>query len=249
MTHHQSALSTLIREVLADPDLAHQDVFLDATYLGLRVRGRVVARAVVVATGVSGEGRIVAPDTWCRRSGAKGLARDTVTRRLAHVPFGRRATTLLVRVRHYKCSECGHVWRHTRRNLLTGKQNGWTRCSPTTTTSQSRPPGHLPDDGVLLPAARPGNRETNDADPSRHAQPRCPHRASRAGDPRTGPETPSYKYPGLLRPARHLPRPHLGHQRTPRTPPRHPPRLFRNLTNYIARPFLETGGFRPRFTP
>lgn len=27
MTHYQSALSTLIGEVLADPDLAHQDVF------------------------------------------------------------------------------------------------------------------------------------------------------------------------------------------------------------------------------
>lgn len=27
MTHHQSALTTLISEVLTDPDLAHNDVF------------------------------------------------------------------------------------------------------------------------------------------------------------------------------------------------------------------------------
>jgi putative transposase len=36
MTHHQSALSTLIGEVLADPDLAHQDVFRRMLQAGLQ---------------------------------------------------------------------------------------------------------------------------------------------------------------------------------------------------------------------
>ncbi|TNU72770.1 ISL3 family transposase [Miniimonas arenae] len=48
---------------------------------------------------------------WCRRCGCQGAPRDTVTRRLAHVPLGWRPTTLLVSIRRYKCTDCGHVWR------------------------------------------------------------------------------------------------------------------------------------------
>jgi transposase len=39
------------------------------------------------------------------------VPRDTVTRRLAHEPLGWRPTTLLVTVRRYQCTGCGHVWR------------------------------------------------------------------------------------------------------------------------------------------
>ena len=34
-----------------------------------------------------------------------------MTRRLAHEPFGHRPTTLLVRVRRYRCSHCARTWR------------------------------------------------------------------------------------------------------------------------------------------
>ena len=34
-----------------------------------------------------------------------------MTRWLAHEPFGWRPTALLLRVRRYRCVECGHVWR------------------------------------------------------------------------------------------------------------------------------------------
>ena len=37
--------------------------------------------------------------------------RDTVARRLAHEQFGHRPTTLLVRVRRYRCAHCGRTWR------------------------------------------------------------------------------------------------------------------------------------------
>lgn len=57
------------------------------------------------------ECRVVEPDPWCRRCGAEGVPRDTVTRRLAHEPVGHRPTTLLVRVRRYRCSDCGRTWR------------------------------------------------------------------------------------------------------------------------------------------
>ena len=57
------------------------------------------------------ECRVVEPDRWCRRCGCEGVPRDTVIRRLAHEPFGHRPTTLLIRVRRYKCSGCAQVWR------------------------------------------------------------------------------------------------------------------------------------------
>ena len=57
------------------------------------------------------ECRIAEPDPWCRRCGAEGVSRDTVARRLAHEPFGHRPTTLLLRVRRYRCSGCGRLWR------------------------------------------------------------------------------------------------------------------------------------------
>jgi transposase len=55
--------------------------------------------------------RVAEDDRWCRRCGDEGSPRDSVTRQLAHEPFGWRPTTLLVTVRRYRCSGCGHVWR------------------------------------------------------------------------------------------------------------------------------------------
>lgn len=57
------------------------------------------------------ECRVAESDPWCRKCGAEGVPRDTVTRRLAHEPFGHRPTTLLVRVRRYRCVDCGRTWR------------------------------------------------------------------------------------------------------------------------------------------
>lgn len=55
--------------------------------------------------------RVVEPDDWCRACGRQGVPRDTVTRRLAHAPFGHRPTTLLLRLRRYRCTGCGRIWR------------------------------------------------------------------------------------------------------------------------------------------
>src|SRR5690606_13043413 len=57
------------------------------------------------------ECRIPEPDRWCRTCGAEAVPRDTVARELAHEPFGHRPTTLLLRVRRYRCDHCDHVWR------------------------------------------------------------------------------------------------------------------------------------------
>jgi transposase len=74
--------------------------------LGLEVTGqRVNPDRVVLAC------RITHDDSWCRRCGEQGSVRDTVTRQLAHEPFGWRPTTLLVTIRRYRCHGCAHVWR------------------------------------------------------------------------------------------------------------------------------------------
>jgi transposase len=54
---------------------------------------------------------VVEPDDWCHACGCLGVPRDSVLRRLAHVPLGWRATILHVRIRRYRCSGCGQVWR------------------------------------------------------------------------------------------------------------------------------------------
>lgn len=87
----------------AVPDLT---TFAGLDELGLEVVGQRLEpdRAVLSC-------RVVEPDQWCRRCGCEGAARDTVTRRLAHEPFGWRPTVLEIAVRRYRCTGCAHVWR------------------------------------------------------------------------------------------------------------------------------------------
>ena len=81
-------------------------LFCRLDQLGLEVTGQRLEpdRAVLAC-------RVVEPDQWCRRCGCEGTSRGTVLRRLAHEPFGWRPTTLLITVRRYRCTGCGHVWR------------------------------------------------------------------------------------------------------------------------------------------
>ncbi|MER8073027.1 ISL3 family transposase [Streptomyces sp. NPDC094034] len=87
----------------AQPDLT---TFARLDGLGLEVTGQCLEpnRAVLVC-------RVVDPDRWCRRCGCEGAPRDTVVRQLAHEPLGWRPTTLVVTIRRYRCTGCGHVWR------------------------------------------------------------------------------------------------------------------------------------------
>src|SRR3954454_5825335 len=95
--------STLSDATFACPDLT---TFARVDELGLEVTGqRVDPDRVVLAC------RVVDPDQWCCRCGCQGVPRDMVSRRLAHEPLGWRPTTLLVTIRRYRCSGCGHVWR------------------------------------------------------------------------------------------------------------------------------------------
>ncbi len=85
------------------PDLT---MFCRLDELGLEVTGQHLQPDLTIL-----ECRVVEPDEWCRRCGGQGSCRDTVVRRLAHEPLGWLPTLLQVRVRRYRCGECGHVWR------------------------------------------------------------------------------------------------------------------------------------------
>ena len=85
------------------PDLS---AFTRLDDLGLEVTGqRVGGDRTILACKVVGE------DRWCRQCGGEGVVRDTVIRRLAHVPYRWRPTILHVSVRRYRCPQCAHVWR------------------------------------------------------------------------------------------------------------------------------------------
>jgi hypothetical protein len=83
------------------PDLT---TFCRLEELGLEATGQSVEpdRALVAC-------RVKDRDDWRHDCGAKGTPRDTVTRRLAHAPFGWRPTTLVVTVRRYRCTGCGRA--------------------------------------------------------------------------------------------------------------------------------------------
>ena len=57
------------------------------------------------------ECRLAEENPWCRGCGARATSRGSITRSLAHEPFGHRPTTLLVRVRRYRCAHCRRTWR------------------------------------------------------------------------------------------------------------------------------------------
>ncbi len=85
------------------PDLT---TFTGLDDLGLQVVGqRLCPEKAVLAC------RVVADDRWCRRCGCEGRVRDSAVRELAHAPLGWRPTVLRVRLRRYRCTGCGHVWR------------------------------------------------------------------------------------------------------------------------------------------
>ncbi len=90
----------------APPDLT---VFCRLDELGLVATGvRLEADRAVLACRVAGE---TPRERWCRSCGGRGEVRDSVTRQLAHEPFGWRPTTLVVTLRRYACADCKQVWR------------------------------------------------------------------------------------------------------------------------------------------
>jgi len=92
----------LLNATFAAPGLT---TFCNLDRLGLTVTGQHVDahRATL-------ECRVADADDCCRGCGDQRRSLGTIPRRLAHEPFGGRPTTLLVRVRRYRCIACGRYW-------------------------------------------------------------------------------------------------------------------------------------------
>ena len=97
---------------LEDLDLSHATfgapdltTFCNLDALGLTVMGQRidVDRAVL-------ECRVADPDDRCHACGERGRPLGSQDRQLAHEPFGCRPTTLLIRVRRYRCVACDRFW-------------------------------------------------------------------------------------------------------------------------------------------
>ena len=85
-----------------DPDLT--------VFTGLDSHGLTVTGLAVTRTGAFLECRVADRDPFCRCCGVEATPRGTQIRRLAHVPFGNRPTTILLRVRRYRCVWCDRFW-------------------------------------------------------------------------------------------------------------------------------------------
>jgi transposase len=92
----------------ATPDVT---TFCRLEELGLVVVGQHVQPDRAVLACRVADDAVEEADRWCRRCGCEGAPRGSVTRRLAHEPLGWRPTTLVVTIRRYRCTGCGHVWR------------------------------------------------------------------------------------------------------------------------------------------
>ena len=86
----------------AAPDLT---TFCNLDALGLTVTGQHIA-----ADRATLECRVAVIDDVCRGCGDRGRSLGSQKRYLAHEPFGCRPTTLLVRVRRYRCEPCDRFW-------------------------------------------------------------------------------------------------------------------------------------------
>ncbi|CBT75032.1 transposase of ISAar20, ISL3 family [Glutamicibacter arilaitensis Re117] len=93
----------MLNSTFTEPDLT---TFTGLDGLGLTAIGQYLgaAKAEILC-------HVTTPNPWCRTCGGEGTPRDTVTRRLAHQPFGWRPTVLVIKHRRYRCGHCQRVWR------------------------------------------------------------------------------------------------------------------------------------------
>ena len=94
--------STVVKPTFSRPDF-------DA-FCMLRDSGVTIIGQHITAEQAALECRMVDQDQFCRRCGAEARARDSIVRRVTHVPVGWRPTQLHLRLRRYRCDDCALVW-------------------------------------------------------------------------------------------------------------------------------------------
>jgi len=116
---------------VATPPVTAPDLnsFARLDVLGLEVTGQQIwpDRAVLFCAPTTTE-------DCCPSCGQPGQGYDTLVRRFTHLPVGRKATWLAVRVPRYRCAGCHRVWRHRLtavarpRSKLTRSAAWWALC-------------------------------------------------------------------------------------------------------------------------
>jgi transposase len=213
--------------------------------LGLEVTGqRLEPSHAVLAC------RVVEPDEWCRRCGCKGLARDTVTHRLAHEPLGWRPTMLQVKGRTGDRLYAARRMLQTGAGLLTDKQADRLR-------ELFAGDAHVEVEATwgiyqrLIAAYREPDRKkrrqlmTKLIDSISHGVPAALFEIVTLGrtlKKRAADVLAYFDRPGTSNGPTEAINGKLEHLRGSALG-------FRNLTNYIARSLLETGGFRTQLHP
>ena len=92
------------KTIFTDPDL---NTFCGLDGMGLIAVGQhVTTKEAVLACKVVPDPQ----EGWCRECGGPGTPAGSLVRRLAHIPYGNRPTTLHIRLRRFRCPDCRRVW-------------------------------------------------------------------------------------------------------------------------------------------
>ena len=100
---------------MAQPTFSRPD--FDA-FCMLRDSGVTIIGQHITAEQAALECRMVDQDQFCRRCGAEARARDSIVRRVTHVPVGWRPTQLHLRLRRYRCDDCALVWQQNTTSVV-----------------------------------------------------------------------------------------------------------------------------------
>ena len=93
------------------------------TFCNLDALGRTVSGQRLNAYLAMLECRVTDVGDDCHGCGGRGRSLGTQSRRPAHAPFGSRPTTLLVRVRRYRCDSCRRYWADDLRKAAEARAN------------------------------------------------------------------------------------------------------------------------------
>lgn len=101
LLHQQKPSSNVNDLTFSSPDLSS---FCQLNNLGLVATGQHLCAEYAVI-----EYRFTKAPEPCPKCAAAGVSRGTIDRHLAHTPYGQQPTTLLLRIRRWRCA-CGCFW-------------------------------------------------------------------------------------------------------------------------------------------
>ena len=80
------------------------------TFTGLNLLGLTATGQHLTPQAATLECRLTEQDLRCTPAAVRWAPRGTISRRLTHIPYGHRPTTLLLRIHRYTCTGCSRFW-------------------------------------------------------------------------------------------------------------------------------------------